>query len=297
VNNPGKVQPGGPLTQQQYNEVVKTQLSELWSNYGKLFEIWFDGGVLPIKDGGPDIAPLLKKLQPDAVVFQGPSDAKNLIRWIGNEEGRAPYPNWSRSDFTTSATGTIVIDGLNGNPNGAIWCPGEADFPMRTGWQGGWFWKENGQELLSVDQLVDSYYTSVGRNSNMLLGIVVDTSGLVPKEDVNRLAEFGSALTTVISHPIAIVKNKAAKDFTLDLKTPKTVNQVIFGEVIQRGERIRKYTIAAWIDNNWVNIASGESVGNKRIHKFDKIKTSKIRFHVFESTATPHIKSFAVYDI
>ena len=297
VNNPGKVQPGGPLTQQQYNEVVKTQLSELWSNYGKLFEIWFDGGVLPIKDGGPDIAPLLKKLQPDAVVFQGPSDAKNLIRWIGNEEGRAPYPNWSRSDFTTSATGTIVIDGLNGNPNGAIWCPGEADFPMRTGWQGGWFWKENGQELLSVDQLVDSYYTSVGRNSNMLLGIVVDTSGLVPKEDVNRLAEFGSALTTVISHPIAIVKNKAAKNFTLDLKTPKTVNQVIFGEVIQRGERIRKYTIAAWIDNNWVNIASGESVGNKRIHKFDKIKTSKIRFHVVESTATPHIKSFAVYDI
>ncbi|WP_313155448.1 discoidin domain-containing protein [Sphingobacterium multivorum] len=231
------------------------------------------------------------------MVFQGPSDAKNLIRWIGNEEGRAPYPNWSRSDFTTSATGTIVIDGLNGNPNGSLWCPGEADFPMRTGWQGGWFWKENGQKLLSVDQLVDSYYTSVGRNSNMLLGIVVDTSGLVPTEDVDRLAEFGRALTTVISHPVAIVKNKAAKDFTLDLKTPKTVNQVIFGEVIQRGERIRKYTIAAWIDNNWVNVASGESVGNKRIHKFDKIKTSKIRFHVIEATETPQIKSFAVYDI
>jgi alpha-L-fucosidase len=296
VNNPGKVQPGGPLTQQQYNEVVKTQLSELWSNYGKLFEIWFDGGVLPIKDGGPDIAPLLKKLQPDAVVFQGPSDAKNLIRWIGNEEGRAPYPNWSRSDFTTSATGTIVIDGLNGDPNGAIWCPGEADFQMRTGWQGGWFWKENGQKLLSVEQLVDSYYTSVGRNSNMLLGIVVDTSGLVPKEDVDRLAEFGKELSKATSHPIASIKNKAEKEFTLELKT-QAVNQVIFAEMIQKGERIRKYRIDAWIDNHWIEIAAGESVGNKRIHKFKEIKTSKIRLNIIESTGTPLIKSFAVYNI
>ncbi|WP_343555518.1 alpha-L-fucosidase [Sphingobacterium sp.] len=296
VNNPGKVQPGGPLTQQQYNEVVTTQLSELWSNYGKLFEIWFDGGVLPIKDGGPDIAPLLKKLQPDAVVFQGPSDAKNLIRWIGNEEGRAPYPNWSRSDFTTSATGTIVIDGLNGDPNGSIWCPGEADFPMRTGWQGGWFWKENEQRLLSVDQLVDAYYTSVGRNSNMLLGIVVDTSGLVPKEDADRLAEFGKELSKATSHPIASIKNKAEKEFTLELKT-QAVNQVIFAEMIQKGERIRKYRIDAWIDNHWIEIASGESVGNKRIHKFKEIKTSKIRLNIIESTGTPLIKSFAVYNI
>lgn len=297
VDNPGKVQPGGPLNQQEYNDVVKTQLSELWSNYGKLFEIWFDGGVLPIKDGGPDIAPLLKKLQPDAVVFQGPSNAKNLIRWIGNEEGRSPYPNWSRSDFTTSATGTIVIDGLNGDPNGAIWCPGEADFPMRTGWQGGWFWKEKGQNLLTVDQLVDSYYTSVGRNSNMLLGIVVDTSGLVPQEDVRRLEEFGQALTALTSHPLAAVANKAERQITVNLKNSQEVNQVIFGEMINQGERIRKYSIEAWIDNQWVEIATGESVGNKRIHKFKKIKTPKIRFNVIESKGTPQIKTFSVYNI
>lgn len=297
VDNPGKVQPGGPLNQQEYNEVVKTQLSELWSNYGKLFEIWFDGGVLPIKDGGPDIAPLLKKLQPDAVVFQGPSNAKNLIRWIGNEEGRSPYPNWSRSDFTTSATGTIVIDGLNGDPNGAIWCPGEADFPMRTGWQGGWFWKEKGQNLLTVDQLVDSYYTSVGRNSNMLLGIVVDTSGLVPQEDARRLEEFGQALTALTSHPLAAVANKVERQITVNLKNSQEVNQVIFGEMINQGERIRKYSIEAWIDNQWVEIATGESVGNKRIHKFKKIKTPKIRFNVIESKGTPHIKTFSVYNI
>jgi len=297
VDNPGTVQQGSPVTQEQYNEVVKTQLTELWTNYGKLFEIWFDGGVLPVKDGGPDLAPLLKKLQPDAVVFQGPNDAENLIRWIGNEEGRAPYPNWSRADVTTSATGTIVIEGLSGSPDGAIWCPGEADFPLRTGWQGGWFWKKEGQELLTTEQLLDSYYTSVGRNSNMLLGIVVDTSGLVPKEDVARLEEFGKALKHITATPLKSVSNKRDKLISIDLGGKKDVNQIIISEDIREGEKIRKYIIEAMVDGQWIVIASGESVGHKRIQKFDKVKTSKIRLNIIEYKGEPNIKNFSVYNI
>jgi alpha-L-fucosidase len=47
VDNPGFVVTGDSLAQMEYNKVVETQLTELWSNYGDLFEIWFDGGVLP----------------------------------------------------------------------------------------------------------------------------------------------------------------------------------------------------------------------------------------------------------
>lgn len=297
VDNPGKVQEGSPITQEEYNKVVETQLTELWTNYGKLFEIWFDGGVLPVNEGGPDLAPLLKRLQPDAVVFQGPNDANNLIRWIGNEEGRAPYPNWSRSDFTTSATGTIVIDGLSGSPNGKIWCPGEADFPLRTGWQGGWFWKESGQDMLSLEQLVSSYYTSVGRNSNMLLGIVVDTSGLVPKEDFQRLEEFGHELLKISSNPIKSQKNLVGNLVTLDLKQPKDINQIIIQENIRNGEKIRKYKVEAWIGNKWVEICSGESIGNKRIQKFDDIYTSKVRLTIVDSEGSPEIKAFSIFKV
>ncbi len=297
VDNPGLVQPGSPMDQEAYNNVVIQQLTELWSNYGKLFEIWFDGGVLPVKEGGPDLAPLLKKLQPDAVVFQGPADAKNLIRWIGNEEGLAPYPNWSRTDTTTSATGTVKSDEMQGDPNGAIWCPGESDFPLRTGWQGGWFWKASGQEILSVDQLVKNYTTSVGRNSNMLIGIVVDTSGLVPQEDMERLEAFGNEIKRRFSVPIASTKgNSEVLELSLG-SAPVPVGHIIISEDITKGERIRKYTIEARKDNGWVQIAEGSSVGHKRIEAANSLITDKVRLSITASSGQPQIKDFSAYGL
>lgn len=32
------------ITQETYDNIVLQQLRELWTNYGKLEEIWFDGG-------------------------------------------------------------------------------------------------------------------------------------------------------------------------------------------------------------------------------------------------------------
>ena len=72
VDNPGIVQEGSPVTQEEYNAIVTKQLTELWSNYGDLFEIWFDGGVLSPKEGGADVLSLVKELQPKAIAFQGP---------------------------------------------------------------------------------------------------------------------------------------------------------------------------------------------------------------------------------
>ncbi|MFT3936910.1 MAG: alpha-L-fucosidase [Chitinophagaceae bacterium] len=295
VDNPGLVQPGSPYTQQQYNAIVVKQLTELWSHYGKLFEIWFDGGVLPVRDGGPDIAPILKKLQPDAVVFQGPSDAKNLIRWIGNEEGLAPYPNWSRSDTTTSSAGTVKVDNMSGEPDGKIWCPGEADFPLRTGWQGGWFWKAEGQQMLSVDQLLSNYNSSVGRNANMLIGIVVDTSGLVPQEDLKVLKTFGNELKKRFATPLASIKGKG-KSFELNYtKEIPATHYIVIEEDIAHGEHIRAYSIEQWKNNEWVKIAEGKSVGHKRIHEVKNLAAGKLRLSITESSATPYVKSFSIY--
>ena len=104
--------------QKAYNNIVLKQLTELWTNYGPLFEIWFDGGVMTDQKGGiaSSVSKLIDTHQPQAILFQGPSSSNNLIRWVGNEDGRVPYPHWSTSNFTTSSLGIEEILGLNGDP-------------------------------------------------------------------------------------------------------------------------------------------------------------------------------------
>ena len=102
ASHDGIVQPGPLLpnqirvTQQEYNAFVVEHLTELWSNYGPLDELWFDGGY----DGTlkPTITALLRKLQPGAVVFGGAGLTPNALRWAGTENGYSPYPAWSRTD-------------------------------------------------------------------------------------------------------------------------------------------------------------------------------------------------------
>jgi len=287
------------LARINYNKAVVAQLTELWTNYGKLFEIWFDGGVMSDEKGGiaSPVADLIKKNQPQAILFQGPVGNKNLVRWVGNEKGRAPYPCWSTADATTSATGAFEINDLNGKANGKIWCPGEADFPLRkdSANLGGFMWNPNSENLLlSVDELVESYYTSVGRNANMLLGIVVDTAGLCPEPDVTRFKEFGIRIKEMFSHPLAQNSGKA-KSVDLSLNRLQEVNYVMIMENIDNAERVRRYTVDAWVDGKWLTVCDGVSIGHKRIQHFESVKTNKLRLVVKEAEGIPDIKTFAVF--
>jgi len=283
----------------RYNRAVLAQLTELWTQYGKLFEIWFDGGVMADEKGGiaSQVASLIKKNQPQAILFQGPVSSRNLVRWVGNERGRAPYPLWSTANASTSATGAFEIKDLNGRPDGKIWCPGEADFPLRkdSGSRGGFMWNRNSEDLLlSVDELVESYCTSVGRNANMLLGMVVDTAGLCPAPDVERLKEFGEKIKKVFSNPLARCNGKGS-EFTLDLTTRQKLNTIELMEDIAGGERVREYEVDAWLDGAWKQVCKGISVGHKRIQQFDTVTTNKLRLTIKVSHGIPVLKDFAAF--
>lgn len=283
----------------RYNRAVLAQLTELWTQYGKLFEIWFDGGVMADEKGGiaSQIATLIKENQPQAILFQGPVGSRNLVRWVGNERGRAPYPLWSTANASTSATGAFEIKDLNGRPDGKIWCPGEADFPLRkdSGSRGGFMWNRNSEDLLlSVDELMESYCTSVGRNANMLLGMVVDTAGLCPAPDVERLKAFGEKVKKVFSNPLAR-SNGRGSEFTLDLGTPQKLNTIEIMEDIAGGERVRKYEVDAWLDGAWKQVCEGISVGHKRIQQFDTVTTNKLRLTIKDSHGIPVLKDFAAF--
>jgi alpha-L-fucosidase len=296
VDNPGRVVSGNADEQEKYKEVVKTQLTELWSQYGELFEIWFDGGVLPRDKGGIDMNALLMKYQPNAVAFQGPYGYKNNIRWVGNENGVAPYPCWSRADSTTSASGVVEIKGLNGNPAGGFWCPGEADFPLRkNAFQGGWFWK-NGEDdrIRTLADLRLRYDETVGRNTNMILGIVVDDRGLVPDADVKRLAEFGEDVKARFSRSLGSVSGQK-NILSVDFKTAQTVHDVLIQEDISKGERIREYRIYGKQGNGWKQLSQGTSVGHKRIEVIRGGKFAAIKLEIVKSEGKPFIRKLEIY--
>ncbi len=298
VDNPGIVQKNGPVNQEEYNHIVIKQLTELWSNYGDLFEIWFDGGILGKEQGGVDVLSLVQKLQPNAIAFQGPFGHNNLVRWVGNEEGVAPYPCWATADSTTNSDGTMVISGLNGRSNAPYWCPGESDFTLRwnTSFQGGWFWHENQDSMMfSVDELMTKYNTSVGRNTNMLLGIVIDKRGLVPEADMQRLEEFGNAIHKNYSMPIAEISGEG-NSFELILKKETCVNRLIIQEDITYGERVLKYKVQGSCQGKWIDLCEGSSIGHKRIQHFKTYKVDKLRLEILESKDQPIIKSFRVFN-
>ena len=284
-----------------YNKAVLAQLKELWSNYGKVFEIWFDGGLTSDGKFGlkKDVLKMINILQPQAILFQGPVEAKNIIRWIGNEDGIAAYPQWSRSDATTASNGLTQIDDLHGNPAGKIWCPCESDFPIRrsSAWNGGWLWKE-GQEkyLFTVKELTDKYYSSVGRNSNMLIGMVIDTSGLVPKQDSIVFDSLGRKINVLFGTAVATVRNSSKKIIEVNLNAAQRVNQLVIQEDIAKGENIRNYSIEAWVDNHWKQVADGQSVGHKRIQTFTPLITKKIRLVIEKAEGPISIKYLGFYN-
>ena len=288
----------GPEEQQRYNRIVETQLTELWNNYGRLFEIWFDGGALPVEEGGPDIVPIMRRLQPDAVVFGGPAGWPSLARFVGNERGEAPDPFWSSTDNLEAFDGTSEISGLGGNPDGNVWSCGEADMPNRDqikAFQGGWFWRKGDEQFLySLDHLTECYFSSVARNTNLLLGMVIDNRGLVPEPDRKRFAEFGGQIKKIFSNGIASA-NGDAKTLTVKIPHGKAVNMISIMEDIKFGERVRKYKVEALREGKWSKIAGGTCAGHKRIERIGAVKASELRLTVEECADTPKIRDFSAW--
>ncbi len=285
VNN-GKVnwgKGGDPVKLAAYAKVYERLVTEAWSNYGAFDEVWFDGGIPTEQEGGADVEPLLRKLQPQAITFHGPTSS---IRWVGNEAGIAGYDCWA-TVHTREATG-------NGDPNGTIWMSAECDVPVRGN---AWFWKPNSEHTLrSLDNLMNIYYCSVGRNCNLLINANIDRDGRVPALDMQRYHEFGAEIKRRFGTSLAETSGEGDK-VTLKLSKPTVIDHVIAMEDIRQGERVRDFVIEGLTDGSWQELCKAKCLGHKRIAQFSPVQVSEVRLRVTESIAPPIIKKLAVYDV
>ena len=269
-----------PAEQTRYNAIYRQQLTELLNRYGELIEVWFDGSCII------DVGDLLKKYVPKAMIFQGP---QATIRWVGNEDGVAPYPAWNSLPLATAKSG--VATAAESRPDGDAWIPLECDARFRNTW----FWNtKNANTLKTVDQLMDMYYKSVGHGAVLLLNHTPDPTGRIPETDAKRAAEFGAKLQRRIGKSIAETSGQG-ETIELNLGKPQTVDHIITMEDIRQGERVRSYTIEALMDGVWREIAKGTAIGHKKIDRFAPLMASNIRLRVLSSAAPPIIRKFAAY--
>ncbi|MCL5019151.1 MAG: alpha-L-fucosidase [Patescibacteria group bacterium] len=266
--------------QDTYNEIYRQQLAELLGGYGEIFEVWFDGSNII------EVGDILTRYAPHAMIFQGP---RATIRWVGNEDGFAPYPAWNALSRANAQSGVATSE--HGNPDGAAWMPNECDARIRANW----FWNtKNISTLKTVEQLMEMYYLSVGHGAVLLLNNTPDTTGLIPEADMKRSAEFGAEIKRRLGKSIAETKGKGEMvELTLD--APAQIDHIITMEDITRGERVREYVIEGYIAGEWQEVCNGTAIGHKKIDRINPVTTIKVRLKIIRSTDTPVLKKFAVY--
>jgi alpha-L-fucosidase len=183
-----------------------------------------------------------------------------------------------------------------GDPQGAYWSPGMVDVPLRGRGAHDWLWRPGRDNTqLTVEQLMQMYDQSVGRNCNFIVGAVVDREGLVPKHDVQRMAQFGQALRQRFSRLLDQTQG-CGTALELKLDKPHTVSQVVVQEDITHGERIRAYEIhGRTAADRWTPLARGTAVGHKRIERLDPVEVAALRLEIKECQATPIIRRLTAY--
>lgn len=337
TSNPatGRTPPAGmPALQysvDDYNRYFLNQLYELLTEYGPIAEVWFDGAT-PKQTNPPqqyDRAAwyqLIRSLRPDALIaIKGPD-----ARWVGNESGNARETEWSTLPIPVPP-GQHTWDDMTATDLGSrsklvrgthlTWYPAETDVPLLHGW----FWASN-KSARTASELIDIYYTSVGRNSNLLLNLSPDNRGLIPAKQLAPLRAMSQVIGQTFGTDLATGSTAAASsshaqhspalvldgnldtwwepaagastgEFTLTLPAAVTFDVVSLQEAIaQRGQRVESFAIDTWQGSAWTQRATATTIGHKRLLRLSTPVTSdKVRIRILQSRLEPTLARVSLH--
>ncbi len=315
----------------EYNNFFMNQLKELLSWYGRIDEVWLDGargegygGKIQEYDWDAYYR-MIKKYQPHAVTAVMGED----IRWVGTESGYGRETEWS---VTALAPGGSESSGminerlgiqassndlgsreLIGNTDRLFWYPAEVDVSIRPGW----FYHENeDNKVKSLDNLADIYFNSVGRNAVLLLNIPPDRRGLIHENDSSRLMELRKYLDTTFDRNIAFRaftgypgarKSVDSKENTytyvrelpaeIEYKFPwaERFNVFMIKENISLGQRIESFKVEAFLNEEWVELASSTTAGYKKLLRFPAVESDRVRLTIEKSRSNAMISEIGIF--
>ena len=316
----------------EYNTVFANTLREVHTTYGPFFEQWFDGACGEGPNGKrqeydwPLFEGIVTDINPQCIIF---SDVGPGCRWVGNEEGRASETNWSRLKVESGKRKTE--SGGCGDIDGDRWIPAEVDVSIRPGW----FWHKE-EHPKTVDELMEIYYNSVGRNGLLLLNVPPDDRGRISPEDSAVLVAFRAERDRIFSHDLtdgAVIEAyvgdgimAAAKsryptsnltdtayhtywmlkgndthniDLKITLPEEREFDIVMLQEYIPLGQRVTQFQISYSFgeDMGGAWVASGTTIGYKRIIRLPHpIRTRTLYITIDNALAPPILNRIALYN-
>lgn len=323
----------------KYNDFFVNQLTELLTQYGRVDEVWFDGACGEGPNGKKQVYDfkryyeVIRRLQPEAVIaVMGPD-----VRWVGTESGYGRDTEWSvvpaaasnlseiaESSQQEAGSGTFMPIGdktgkdlgsrqMLANADGAIWYPSEVDVSIRPGW---YYHAREDERVKSPQKLIDIYYSSIGKNSLLLLNLPPDKRGLIHENDIRSLQGMRRILDNTFRHNLLTSARTASADTgmltdnTLETYwqgTPKdsvievsfsdkqTFDRLMLQENITEGQRIERFVLECRTGNGWQTVAEGTTVGYKRILRFDPVETDQVRITIKQSRDLPQIAEMGFY--
>ena len=311
-----------------YNQVFVKMLTEIFQQYGPIWELWWDGANGEGPNGKKQVYDwelfrnTVKKLSPQTVIF---SDVGPDIRWVGNEKGFAGTSNWNllNTDGFEPGEKAPSTDTLQtGNKYGKNWIPAECDVSIRPGW----FWRASeDNKVKTPENLFQLYLKSVGRGANLLLNVPPNDKGVISQFDsvsligFNKLLNenFKKNLVTKVSIQNTLtqkcktirtltdnktvsgcVVNSGCDHIHVNLKKNRSANCILIQEDISNGQSCSQFDLSLYDERNvLLKTISGTTIGNKRIITFPELPVKKIILRILEQKKSTKISEIKVFSI
>lgn len=303
----------------EYNDYFCTQLGELLTDYGNIFEVWFDGAkganAVAFEYDWERYYSLVRTLQPNAnIAICGPD-----IRWVGNEAGKCRRSEFSVVPKDLMNAETVHEKSQQGEKDAArlkkvdsgdenlgsrkvlskseelAWYPAEVDASIRRGW-----FYPGGGGVKSAKRLFNIYVSSVGNNCTLLLNVPPNKSGVIAKRDSKALKGLGKKIKAMTENPVLVQSFGELKPndqyFDFNFNSEKRLKYCIISEDIAKSQRVEKFDLYLKKKNGrYTHAYSGTVIGSKKIIKLKGKSTGAI-FIIRQSRSTPHIAEIGFYE-
>lgn len=308
-----------------YDDYFVAQLTELLTQYGPIFSVWFDGACGEGPNGKKQYYDweryyeTIRALQPDACIHVCGPD----VRWCGNEAGDTRESEWSVVPLRTRDTEKVASASQQSDNKDfrqrpiraqdrdlgsravlkdekeLIWYPAEVNTSIRPGW----FWHASeDDQVRPLEKLIDIYEKSVGGNATFLLNIPPTNEGLFHPNDVARLQELGAYIRESYAHNLLddggamLETSDDGCTMTATLPEKKRIHRIVLMEDLRFSQRVERFEIDIQKDGAWAAAATGSVIGHKRIVVLEPVVTDAVRIRITDVRVKPVMRFVGIYE-